>query len=178
MAPYPCVASQTRQRHRFLHVSLPPFQAFLDAHADEVLRLLAGLVGRDQADDCFQETFIAALRAYPTLAPESNLRAWVLTIARRKAIDRERARARAPVPRAELEEPPETLDATPEARDADLWQAVRDLPAKQRAAVVLRFVNDLSHREIAEVLASSEAAARRNLHEGLKTLRKARGDSS
>lgn len=158
--------------------ALPPFQVFFETTRDAVYRLLSSLVGPLEAEDAFQETFLAALRAYPRLTPETNLHAWVVTIARRKAIDRERARARAPVPRAELEEPPETLEATPEARDADLWQAVRDLPAKQRAAVVLRFVNDLSHREIAEVLASSEAAARRNLHEGLKTLRKARGDSS
>ena len=55
--------------------------------------------------------------------------------------------------------------------DEALWAAVRDLPAKQRAAVALRFVNDLSHREIARVLDCSEAAARRSLHEGLEKLR-------
>jgi len=55
--------------------------------------------------------------------------------------------------------------------DEELWSAVRALPAKQRAAVVLRFVNDLSHREIAGVLDSSEAAARQNLREGLSKLR-------
>ena len=81
---------------------LPPFQRFLDAHRDDVLRFLVAAVGRHDADDAFQETFLSALRAYPRLAPDSNLRGWVLTIAHRKAIDVHRARGRNPVPVAEI----------------------------------------------------------------------------
>jgi RNA polymerase sigma factor (sigma-70 family) len=61
--------------------------------------------------------------------------------------------------------------ASHDSADAELWGAVRELPPKQRAAVVLRFVNDLPHRDIATVLDCSEAAARRSLHEGLAKLR-------
>ena len=67
--------------------SLPPFAAFLDDHGAPVRRFLVASAGAVEADDLWQETMIAALRAYPDLRPDSNLRAWVLTIARRKAID-------------------------------------------------------------------------------------------
>ena len=78
-------------------VSQPPFQRFLDAHREDVWRFLVASVGRDAADDCFQETFLSAMRAYPRMRPD-NPRAWVLTIAHRKALDHFRARKRRAVP--------------------------------------------------------------------------------
>src|SRR5918994_4116912 len=77
---------------------LPPFQAALEEHRDAVARFLVASVGPHEADDCLQETLIAALRAYPRLRPGSNVRAWMLTIARNKAFDLHRARTRLPVP--------------------------------------------------------------------------------
>ena len=149
-------------------MALPPFQAFFDSHRDEVLGFLHALVGPVDADDCFQETFVAALRAYPRLRPDSNLRAWVFTIARRKAVDHHRARGRDAVPSDDLPE-----GAAPPAGDGrpELWAAVRELPERQRAAVFLRFAGDLTHRDIASVLESSEDAARKNVSEGLKKLK-------
>jgi RNA polymerase sigma factor (sigma-70 family) len=154
-------------------VALPPFQVLIDVHAEAVHRFLVASAGAGAADDCFQETFIAALRAYPRLRPDSNLRAWLFTIARNKAMDHHRARRRAPLPVAEVPERPAPPDA-PESLDGDLWAAVGALPEKQRAAVTLRFVSDLSHREIGAVLGCSDAAARRSVHEGLKRLREVR----
>jgi RNA polymerase sigma-70 factor (ECF subfamily) len=52
-----------------------------------------------------------------------------------------------------------------------LWRAVGDLPTKQRAAVLLRFAGDLAYREIGDATDTTEEAARRNVHEGLKKLR-------
>jgi RNA polymerase sigma factor (sigma-70 family) len=150
----------------------PPFQRFLDAHREAVWRFLVSAVGRSEAEDCFQETFIAALRAYPRLRPDSNLRAWVLTIAHRKALDAHRGRARRAVPVAD----PAAVDgrsSVPGAeRDEALWEAVHRLPERQRAAVLLRFLADLPHRHIAAAIGCSEQAARRSLHEGLVKLRK------
>ena len=123
---------------------------------------------REEADDCFQETFLSALRAYPRLEESSNLRGWILTIAHRKAIDEHRSRKRRPAPAEEL---PATASKPPPIRDTSLWQAVRELPGKQRAAVVHRFVNDLAYADIGQMTGSSEEAARRNVHEGLKKLR-------
>jgi len=151
----------------------PPFQRFLDAQRDAVWRFLVASVGAGEAEDCFQETFIAALRAYPRLRAGSNLRAWVLTIAHRKALDAHRARARRALPMSEIAAV--NGRGAPEAPlpDQALWDAVRELPTRQRSAVVLRYVADLPHRDIASALGCSEEAARRSLHEGLTKLRKA-----
>ena len=147
----------------------PPFQRLLDDHSTTVLRFLVGSVGPVDADDCFQETVIAALRAYPRLSHEDNLRGWLLTIAHRKALDHHRARGRRAIP---VEDVDPGASGPPEPGDDSLWTAVHDLPPKQRGAVLLRFVGDLSHREIATALDSSEEAARRALADGLAKLRK------
>jgi RNA polymerase sigma factor (sigma-70 family) len=153
-------------------VKLPPFQSLLDTHRGDVYRFLVASVGPVDADDVFQETWIAALRAYPRLRRADNLRGWLLRIAQNKAIDSQRARARRPLPSDSL---PETA-AAPAAASADdgepaLWAAVRRLPPKQRAAVFCRSVLGMPYAELAELLDSSEDAARRNVHEGLKALR-------
>jgi RNA polymerase sigma factor (sigma-70 family) len=154
--------------------SLPPFQTVLDEQREDVFRFLVALVGRDEADDCFQETLMSAIRAYPKLDGEANVRAWLFTIARRKAIDAHRARGRRAIP---VEEVPEQSAAAAAAAnngigiDPELWALVRELPPKQRAAIALRFVADLSHAEVGVALNCSEEAARRSLHEGLKKLR-------
>lgn len=156
---------------------LPPFQRFLDAEREVVWRYLVSRVGAAEAEDCFQETFAAALRAYPRLRPGSNLRAWVLTIAQHKALDAHRARSRRAEPVAEPGELAgrDGVANVPETDPAEdeLWQAVGALPERQRSAVVLRYLADLPHREIAAALGCTEEAARRSLHEGLKKLRKA-----
>ena len=157
-------------------MSLPPFQRFLDAHRDDVLRFLVASVGRHDADDAFQETFISALRAYERLRPGSNLRAWVLTIAHRKALDVHRARRRRPLPVAELDDgarpvPGATTDTHDGASGDDHWELVRGLPPRQRAVLTLRYAADLTHAEIAQALGCSEEAARRAASDGLKTLR-------
>ena len=149
-----------------------PFQRFLDEHREAVWRFLAASVGPLDADDCFQETFIAALRAYPQLRTDSNPRAWVLTIAHRKAIDAHRARSRRAVPVDDVAELDGRREPVAQLRDDGLWSAVHELPPRQRAAVLLRHVGDLPHREIAGAIGCSEEAARRSLHEGLQTLRK------
>lgn len=150
-------------------MSLPPFQTFLTAHAGRVHRLLVALVGPQDAADAFQETFLAALRAYPDLPAETDLGAWIATIAGRKAIDEHRRRARRPLPVAE---PPDRGVAVEEPADGSVWAEVRRLPPKQRLAVAGRFGADLSYDELARILDCSRDAARRNVHEGLTTLRR------
>jgi RNA polymerase sigma factor (sigma-70 family) len=151
----------------------PPFQRFLDVHREVVWRFLVAAVGPVEAEDCFQETFIAALRAYPRLRAGSNLRGWVLTIAHRKALDAHRARARRAQPMAEIAAVDGREAADAPFADEALWDAVQALPPRQRSAIVLRYIADLPHREIASAIGCSEEAARRSLHEGLIKLRKA-----
>jgi RNA polymerase sigma factor (sigma-70 family) len=96
----------------------------------------------------------------------------VLTIAHRKALDAHRARARRALPVADLEAVDGRAAPSAPARDETLWEAVGELPARQRSAVLLRYVADLPHRDIAAAIGCSEDAARRSLHEGLAKLRK------
>lgn len=152
---------------------LPPFQQLLDAHGRDVHRFLVASVGRAEADDCYQETWLAALRAYPRLQNASNLRGWILTVAHRKAIDNARARALRPVPVPDAENLPAGAAAGPAAHaDDELWSRVAELPDKQRVALTLRYVTDSAYAEIAAVMQTSEEAARRNVHEALNRLRK------
>jgi RNA polymerase sigma factor (sigma-70 family) len=149
---------------------LPPFQHVLDANRDDVFRFLVASVGRQDADDCFQETLLSALRAYPRLRGTSNLRAWMFTIAHRKALDSHKARKRRPVPVADVPEAGAT-DRTGVDGQPELWGAVRTLPEKQRTAVLCRFAGDLPYTEIGAAMDTSEEAARRNVYEGLEKLR-------
>jgi DNA-directed RNA polymerase specialized sigma24 family protein len=152
-------------------VPLPPFQHLLDAHGRDVHRFLIATVGRSDADDCYQETWLAALRAYPRLRDASNLRGWILTVAHRKAIDLIRVRRRIAVPVAEVPETGAPGEGPGPRPDEDLWELVGALPPKQRTAIALRYVTDSAYSEISAVMGTSEEAARRNVHEGLKRLR-------
>lgn len=163
------MASRSARRGRLISIAPPPFQTFLDAHRREVLAFLTAVAGPDDADDCFQETFIAALRAYDRLRGESNLRAWVLTIAHRKALDAARARSRRAVPTDAV--PEQAVRDSTDEDEPELWSLVRALPPKQRAAIAHRFVADLSYAEMGPILECSEEAARRSVHEGLTKLR-------
>jgi RNA polymerase sigma factor (sigma-70 family) len=150
--------------------SVPPFQSFLEEHRDMVYRFLLVAVGPHEADDCFQETFLSALRAYPRLRSGEALDRWVLRIATRKAIDTHRARGRRAVPTPHVKDRPVHDDLPPDAADP-LWEAVRALPPKQRVAVVHRHVLDRSYADVAEALGTTEEAARASVSEAIRKLR-------
>ena len=150
-----------------------PFAHVVRAHGPAVHRFLLAMAGADRADDCWQETFLSALEAYPSLREPERVRSWLFSIAHRKAVDSHR-RAKRDVPVAE---PPERAAPERPPHNGELWSLVRDLPPKQRAAVAHRFVADLPYREVAEVMGTSEEAARRNVHEGLRTLEKSGGEA-
>ncbi len=165
---------------------IPPFPSFYDEHRALVHRFLVASVGPLDAEDCFQETFLAALRAYPNLRNGDNLRGWILAIAANKAVDVGRDRARRPIAVAHPEDPADGAGGTAFAgrRGADpvrggdridtndpLWTAVRDLPERMRTAVVLRHVLDRPYAEVAAAMGGTEDAARANVHQGLKRLR-------
>jgi len=146
-------------------VAIPPFEVFYAEHNSEVLGLLRRKVGRDRADDAFQETFLRALRAYDRLEHGEHLRAWVLTIASRVAIDIHR-RTKHTV------EVPELPHEDTRPSDEDLGELTDGLPPKERAAVVLRYGYDLTYDQIAAALDSSPDAARQAASSGVRRLRK------
>lgn len=150
-------------------MTLPPFQTLLDEHGTDLHRFLVASVGPHDGADCFQETVVSALRAYPSLAHDGNLRGWLFTIAHHKVVDHARRRARHALP---VGDPPE-LPVVDAERDLDptLWAAVRALPPKQRTAVVQRHLLDRPYAEVAEVIGCSEDAARQSVRAGLRRLR-------
>ena len=137
-----------------------------------VMRVCRALLGPDEADDAWSETFLAAMRAYPDLRPGSNVAGWLVTIAHHKAIDRLRARSRAPV--AAGRDPDERRSAAPgpEPADTELHERLAGLPPKQRGAVIYRYLADLPYAEVATRLDCSEAAARRSAADGIAALRR------
>ena len=151
-------------------VTVPPFERFYEEHRDAVFGLLARRLGRSRAEDAFQETFLRALRAYARLEHGRHLRAWVLTIAERIAIDEFRKPNNTSAHEHiefELEAPPE-----PEAAYAELADLTDRLPPTERAAVVLRYGYDLPYDQIGRALGSSEEAARQAASSGVRRLRK------
>src|SRR3954470_4502740 len=129
-----------------MSVDLPPFQALLQEHRTDVYRFLVATAGPSEADDAFQEPWIAALRAYPRLRRADNLRAWLFRIAQNKSIDAHRARGRRAVPVAAV---PEVLAPEPDEEDPGLWGGLRELPTKQRTAVFCRTVLGMPYEELA-----------------------------
>ena len=148
---------------------VPPFQDFLEANRATVYRFLTVAVGPHDADDCFQETFLAALRAYPRVSDPSCLDRWILRIASRKAIDHHRAGGRRALPTENL--PDRAAPGEDRTPDEELWRAVQSLPPRQRVAVVHRHVLDRPYAEIAEMMGTSEQTARANVYQGTKKLR-------
>ncbi len=146
------------------------FGELLERHEREIFAYALRLTGtRPDAEDLYQETFLAAFRAWPP-RPD-NERAWLYRIATNKAIDGARKR-RATVSVDDLRL------AAPE-RDGvtlvDLANAIRLLPAGQRAAFVLRAVEGRPYREIAGALECSEDAARTRVSAAMKKVRAAIG---
>ncbi|HRA45586.1 MAG TPA: sigma-70 family RNA polymerase sigma factor [Phycicoccus sp.] len=154
----------------------PPFQALVDAHWRDVARLAHALAGPSDGDDVAQQAWVQALAAYPRADPR-NIRSWLFTITRNCAMDVHR-RTRRTTPHddptslsgAHSVGPPSTC-ALPEGPDTKLWQRVSALPERQREAVVLKYVADLDHREIASILATTPAMSRRLVSDALATLR-------
>jgi RNA polymerase sigma factor (sigma-70 family) len=147
-----------------------PFEDVVTEHGPTVLRVCRAVLGPVEAEDAWSETFLAAMRAYPELPPGSNLEAWLVTIAHRKALDQHRARARSPVAVQTLPERP-SAQGVPGSRDTELWDALASLPRKQRQAVAYHYLAGMPYALIAPLLGNNEAAARRAAADGIRTLR-------
>jgi RNA polymerase sigma factor (sigma-70 family) len=148
-------------------MATPPFERFYETHRDEIFSFLVRRLGRDAAEDAFQETFLRALRAYERLDHGRHLRAWLYTIAGRVAIDASRKRRLYRVP-------PDWIEAEEDGRPAyaELEHLTSELPPTERAAVVLRYGYDFAYDEIATALGSSPEAARQAASSGVRRLRR------
>ena len=151
---------------------MKPFESVVEEHGARVLRVCRAVVGPIDADDAWSETFLAALKAYPQLRPDSDIRAWLVTIAHRKAIDLIRARSRNAMPVGDVPEHPSPR-GNPGEHDHELWRAVAALPERQRLAVAYHYLAGLPHGETAHIIGGTVAAVRRASADGIATLRRA-----
>jgi RNA polymerase sigma factor (sigma-70 family) len=162
-----------------------PFEQIVTEYGPMVLRVCRAILGPVDADDAWSETFLAALTAYPRLDETANVEAWLVTIAHRKAIDATRARARRPVVAGELPEVPAAggggfgpvgfgpgSSGQPGDWDGDLWEALRELPGKQRLVVAYHYLAGLPYAEIAAIVGGTADAARRAAADGIRNLRR------
>lgn len=150
---------------------MAPFEEVVAEHGAVVWRVCRALLSDADADDAWSETFLSALRAYPDLRPDSNVKGWLVTIAHRKAIDVHRARSRRAVPTADLPEHA-TADPDPSGLDDDLARGLAALAPKQREAVIHHHLAGLPYAEVAVIMGVSVPAARRNAADGIAALRR------
>jgi len=146
-------------------VALPPFWTLVETHGDELLAHARRLAG-DQAEDVLQDALLRALRAYPRLRHAEHLRAWLYRVTTTAAIDAHRARRRE-VP---VDEVPAVV--TEDTYDEGAFETlISPLPDGARAALRLRFVDDLDYEGIAGRLGISTVAARQRVSTAVRTLR-------
>lgn len=155
------------------------FEAVVARHHGEIHRYLARtLTRRGDAEDLVQETFVRAFRAFATLPPDANIRAWLFTIAtnvRRNHFRAERRRraAYAALPmeeRATDVDSPEDGMRLEQARDR-LAAIVDRLPLKQRLAFTMRKLHGLDYEAIARSLECSTDSARAHVFQALRKIR-------
>src|ERR1700694_2427475 len=108
--------------------SKQPFETIVEIHGPTVLRVCRAVVGSTDADDAWSETFVSAMRAYPSLPDDANVEAWLVTNADRRAIDIGRARTRRAVPTDTLTDraEQERSNANRPRTITSLWRAEGD----------------------------------------------------
>jgi RNA polymerase sigma factor (sigma-70 family) len=148
-----------------------PFEVVVQRHGPTVLRVCRAVLGPAAAEDAWSETFLAALQAYPKLRPDSNVEAWLVTIAHRKAVDAVRAASGRAVPVGQLPDSP-SADRPPGSWESELWAAVRDLPFKQRTSLAYHYLAGLPYAQVAAIAGGSAEAARKAASDGIARLRK------
>ena len=132
------------------------------------------------AEDLTEQVFLRALQALPRFDERgdgdgSTFRTWLFQIAR-NALSNERRRERrhpeAPLELAAIVRAPDDPAAAVVARDEveRAWDAIDRLPEERRRALVLRFVDEMSAREIGQVLGRSEGAVRVLIHRALRSV--------
>ena len=156
----------------------PAFDNLIERHGPEIFSYLwRQLYDNADAEDCFQDVFLRAFRAYPRLKRPANYRAWLYKIATNTANTYKLKRKRTAMRTANLD--PELLQDGPTTVDivnrrlifTSTLEAVERLPEKQRAALLLRKYQGLAYAEIGQALGCSPDSARANVYQALKKLR-------
>ena len=162
-----------------------PFDAVMTAHHAEIYRYLRRMTFRSaEAEDLSQETFLRAFRAYRALPPDANVRAWLFAIATNLFRNSLRAGKRRQAAhdvvkrkgRDDEGDGPERAALFNEAR-ATVEAVIDALPAKQRAAFVMRKVHELPYEDIADGLSCSVESARAHVFQAFRKIRRSLDDA-
>lgn len=155
------------------------FEELIERHHDEIFAYLWKILGRNRhgdgaldVEDLVQEVFLRAYRAFATLRPNSQHRAWLYKIATNCAytkLRRERLSAVQDLPPELLSEP--ESPSLSDGREGKVRALVERLPAKQRICVTLRYLHDLDYPEIARIAGCSQESARANVSQAIRRLR-------
>jgi len=148
--------------------SLPPFWLLVEQHGDELMRYARRLSG-DDAEDVLQEALLKALRSYPKLGDGNHLRAWLYRVTTTAAWDHSARRRRRP--EVLTDSLPVTM-TDPHENDDDFGSLIGQLSPGARAALTLRYVEDLSYESIGTRLGCSPEAARQRVSTAVRSLRK------
>src|SRR3954447_17148054 len=158
------------------------FDLIVERHRRPVYQICYRFMGNhEDASDLSQEVFLRAFRGLRTFKGGSTLGTWLHRIAVNACLNRLALKT----PRTEPIDHAQHVDTRTESaserllrgeRAARVRAAVARLPKKQRAALILRTYQELSHHEVAEVLGTSVGAAKANVFHALQNLKKLLGD--
>jgi RNA polymerase sigma-70 factor (ECF subfamily) len=145
-------------------------------HADALARFAASSGERQDIEELVQDTFVRAFASLETFRGESSLRTWLFTIERRLILDRRRAqrrqRATVPVQASDASTDYTALDSlVAEEAELRVRKAVDSLSPTQREVFTLRVEQGLSYRDIAEVVGTTEGAARVHYHNAMRAVK-------
>jgi RNA polymerase sigma-70 factor (ECF subfamily) len=149
---------------------LTAFEELVDRHRSVVVRVAAGIVGSEEAEDVSQDAFLRAFHRLERFRGEAPFRSWLLRITHNAALDHLARRRAEPID-------PEVFDAAPQTavrapaerlelreRIERLERKLRGLSAEHRAVLVLRDAEGLSYEEIAAITASPLGTVKGRLH--------------
>lgn len=150
--------------------------ALVERHSPALARFAASAGARDEIEELVQDTFVRAFGALDGFRGESTFRTWLFTIERRLLLDRRRAEKRRG-PAVEMDERMASTDFN--ALDTMLADetavtvnaAIAKLSPTQREVFLLRVVEGLSYKEIAEVADTTEGAARVHYHNAMRAVK-------
>jgi RNA polymerase sigma-70 factor, ECF subfamily len=148
----------------------------VERHAPGLARFVAGEGERDSVDEVVQDTFVRAFAAIDSFRGDSAFRTWLFTIARRLVLDRRRSERRSRIVATVEEGDAATTFNALDTMVADesmirVRQAVNALSQKQREVFTLRLEQGLSYKEIAELVGSTEGAARVHYHNAMRAVK-------
>jgi len=150
--------------------------ALVERHAPALARFAASLGERADVEEVVQDTFVRAFASIESFRADSALRTWLFTIERRLILDRRRSerrrRSHASLDEADAATEFDALDGmVAEEAEARVVGVVQRLSRLQREVFLLRVNEGLSYKQIAEIVGSTEGAARVHYHNAVRAVK-------